>query len=164
VARLFQYSYRMSRAGYNLVMRKTATRLRRIVDETESRLSAITEPESMAHSRASQWSRKEVLGHLIDSASNNHQRFVRAQIDGALTFPRYEQDGWNRAQQYHSEAWANLVALWASYNRHLAHVMAAIPGEAGSIRCVIGNGSAVTLEFLVTDYVTHLEHHLEQIL
>ena len=60
------------------------------------------------------------------------------------------QDGWNRAQQYQSESWANLVALWASYNRHLAHVMAAMPDEAGSNLCIIGSGDAVTLEFLVT--------------
>jgi DinB superfamily len=124
----------------------------------------MSEPESSLPSRASQWSKKEVLGHLIDSAANNHQRFVRAQIDGALIFPGYAQDGWNRAQQYQSESWANLVALWASYNRHLAHVMAAIPDEAGLNLCVIGSGAAVTLEFLVTDYLTHLEHHLQQIL
>jgi hypothetical protein len=145
-------------------MRKTAARLKARVDEIEGALFAITEAESMTPSRSSRWSKKEVLGHLIDSASNNHQRFVRAQLDRALAFPRYEQDGWNRAQQYQSESWANLAALWTSYNRHLAHVMAAIPDEAGSISCVIGNGAAVTLEFLVTDYLTHLDHHLAQIL
>ena len=118
----------------------------------------------MTRSGAGKWSRKEVLGHLIDSASNNHQRFVRAQLNGALNFPGYQQDGWNRAQQYQSEPWANLVQLWASYNRHLAHVIAAIPTDAGPRICVIGGGSPVTLEFLVTDYLGHLEHHLEQIL
>jgi len=136
----------------------------RVVEETEKRLSAITEQESTTRSGDGKSSRKEVLGHLIDSASNNHQRFVRAQLDGALNFPGYQQDGWNRAQQYQSEAWANLVQLWASYNRHLAHVIAAMPDDAGPRICVIGGGGPVTLEFLVTDYVVHLEHHLEQIL
>jgi len=145
-------------------MRQTSLRLMQVVEETEPRLSAITEPDSSTRSGASKWSRKEVLGHLIDSASNNHQRFVRAQLDGALNFPGYQQDGWNRAQQYQSEPWANLVRLWASYNRHLAHVIAAMPDDAGPRICVIGGGSPVTLEFLVTDYVVHLEHHLEQIL
>jgi hypothetical protein len=145
-------------------MRQTAVQLKAIVDQTESRLFKMTEPEGSMPSRASRWSKKEVLGHLIDSASNNHQRFVRAQIEGALTFPGYAQDGWNRAQQYQSESWANLVALWTSYNRHLAHVMAAIPGEAALNLCVIGKGDPITLEFLVTDYLTHLEHHLQQIL
>jgi DinB superfamily len=128
-------------------------RLSQIVDETEPRLSALTEPESAERSGAGKWSRKEILGHLIDSASNNHQRFVRAQLDGELNFPGYAQDGWNRAQHYQSEPWANLVQLWSSYNRHLAHVIAAIPEDAGS-----------TLEFLVVDYLRHLEHHVEQIL
>jgi len=145
-------------------MRQTAAQLKAIVDQTESRLSKWTEPEAWMPSRASQWSKKEVLGHLIDSASNNHQRFVRLLLDGVLYFPRYEQDGWNRTQQYQSEPWANLVALWTSYNRHLAHVMAAIPHEAGSNLCIVGSGDPVTLEFLVTDYLTHLEHHLQQIL
>ena len=145
-------------------MRQTSSRLMRVVEETEKRLSAITEQESTTRSGDGKWSRKEVLGHLIDSASNNHQRFVRAQLDGALNFPGYQQDGWNRAQQYQSEPWANLVQLWASYNRHLAHVIAAMPDDAGARICVIGGGGPVTLEFLVTDYVVHLEHHLEQIL
>jgi hypothetical protein len=145
-------------------MRQTAAQLKAIVDETERRLSTMSEPEASMPSRASQWSRKEVLGHLVDSASNNHQRFVRAQLEGALYFPGYAQEDWNSAQHYQSESWANLVALWASYNRHLAHVMAAIPDDVGLSLCIVGNGATVTLEFLVTDYLTHLEHHLQQIL
>jgi len=147
-----------------ITMRQTAAQLKAIVDETESRLSTMTEPEGSMPSRASQWSKKEVLGHLIDSASNNHQRFVRLLLGGVLYFPSYDQDGWNRAQQYQSESWANLVALWTSYNRHLAHFMAAIPDEARLNLCVVGTGDPVTLEFLVTDYLTHLNHHLRQIL
>jgi hypothetical protein len=145
-------------------MHETSVRLSQIVEQTETRLSSITEPDSAARSGEGKWSRKEILGHLIDSASNNHQRFVRAELEGALTFPGYTQDGWNRAQQYQSESWANLVRLWASYNRHLAHVIAAIPADARPNKCVIGSGAPVTLEFLVGDYVVHLEHHLEQIL
>jgi hypothetical protein len=144
-------------------MHRTSARLKQIVEETETRLSTITE-ESATRSASGKWSRKEVLGHLIDSASNNHQRFVRAQLDGALNFPGYAQDGWNGMQHYQSEPWTNLVRLWASYNRHLAHVIAAIPEDAGPNRCVIGSGDPITLEFLVTDYVRHLEQHLEQIL
>src|SRR5690349_16768969 len=120
-------------------MRQTSDRLKQIVEETETQLAAITEPESASRSAAGKWSRKETLGHLIDSASNNHQRFVRAQLDGALNFPAYAQEGWNRTQQYQSEPWANLVRLWSSYNRHLAHVIAAIPEDAGPTKCVIGS-------------------------
>jgi hypothetical protein len=145
-------------------MRQTASELKQIVDRTEPRLLAFSETESEARPGAAKWSKKEVLGHLIDSASNNHQRFVRAQLQGELVFPGYAQDGWNRTQQYQSEPWENLVRLWATYNRHIAHVMACIPATSAGSRCKIGDGEPVTLEYLVTDYVTHLEHHLGQIL
>ena len=145
-------------------MRQTALQLQHIVNDTEQRLGALSEAESLARPSSDKWSRKEILGHLIDSASNNHQRFVRAQFQPQLVFPGYAQVDWNRAQHYQSEAWENLVRLWASYNRHLAHVMAAIPEQAGRNVCRIGAGEPVTLQFLVTDYVRHLEHHLGQIL
>ncbi len=145
-------------------MRQTALQLQQIVNETEQRLGALSEAESQARPSSDKWSRKEILGHLIDSASNNHQRFVRAQFQPQLVFPGYAQVDWNRVQHYQSEAWENLVRLWASYNRHLAHVIAAIPESAGQNSCEIGAGKPVTLEFLVADYVVHLEHHLGQIL
>jgi DinB superfamily len=145
-------------------MRQTAFALQQIIDETEERLMRLTEADSEARPSSGKWSKKEVMGHLIDSASNNHQRFVRSQLQQELIFPGYAQDSWNRAQQYQSEAWQNLVRLWASYNRHLAHVMAGIPESDGQNKCVIGGGQPVTLKFLVTDYVRHLEHHLAQIL
>jgi hypothetical protein len=143
-------------------MRQTAKRLQQIIEETEPRLLSIAQPESRPS--AVKWSKKEVLGHLIDSAANNHQRFVRSQLQRELVFPGYAQTDWNRAQQYQSEAWENLVRLWVSYNRHLAHVMAAISESDSHNTCTIGEGKPVTLEFLVTDYVSHLEHHLRQIL
>ena len=145
-------------------MLQTDFHLQQIIKQSEDRLLRFTEAESQLRPAALKWSRKEVLGHLIDSASNNHQRFVRSRLQGELVFPGYAQESWNRVQQYQSETWENLVQLWTSYNRHLAHVMTAIPESAGQKRCNIGDGEPVTLEFLVTDYVSHLEGHLSQIL
>ena len=145
------------------IMRQTALRLQQIVERSEDHLLVLTEAESQLRPSSTKWSRKEVLGHLIDSASNNHQRFVRAQLEDELVFPGYAQTDWNRVQQYQSENWENLVRLWTSYNLHLAHVIAAIPESAAENRCTIGDGEPVTLQFLVTDYVIHLEHHLAQI-
>ncbi|MGH9657372.1 MAG: DinB family protein, partial [Bryobacteraceae bacterium] len=136
-------------------MNETADRLLEIVNSAEAELAAMSEADSERGS-AGRWCAKEVLGHLIDSAANNHQRFVRAQLQESLAFPGYDTNGWNRVQQYRAASWARLVELWAAYNRHVAHVMRGIPAEAASRVCRIGDGEPVTLSFLATDYVRHL--------
>src|SRR5262245_14809014 len=98
------------------IMRQAALRLQQIVEQSEDRLLRLNEADSQSRRSSEKWSRKEVLGHLIDSASNNHQRFVRSRLQGELVFPSYAQDSWNRVQQYQSETWENLVRLWSSYN------------------------------------------------
>ena len=108
------------------------------------------------------WSRKEIIGHLIDSASNNHQRFIRAQQVSTLSFPPYEQNHWSASQHCNERPWADLLNLWHAYNAHLAHVIEHIPDAHLSVPCVIESNAPVTLEFLVTDYVVHLRHHLGQ--
>lgn len=108
------------------------------------------------------WSCKDALVHLIDSASNNHQRFVRAALQPSLTFPGYDQDGNVRVQAAQQADWLMLVSLWAAYNRYLAHVIAHLPAEKWQTECVIGDSAPVTLEFVARDYVRHLKHHLQQ--
>ena len=146
------------------MMRETGERLRQVVDAASPRLTQIDDSESARQPSAEKWSRKQVLGHLIDSASNNHQRFIRAQLSEELAFPGYDQEGWVQAQRYDGESWADMVAAWSSFNRHLAHVISSIPEEAAGRRCAIGDNPSVTLAFLASDYVDHLEHHLGQIL
>ena len=109
------------------------------------------------------WTIKEVIGHLIDSASNNHQRFVRAQFLKELVFPKYEQNQWIQCQYYNEVPWTELLAFWRAYNHHLAHVMRKVPAAALGVRCVIGTYEPMTLGFLMEDYVVHLKHHLEKI-
>ena len=109
------------------------------------------------------WSPKEVLGHLIDSAANNHQRFVRAQEAEALRMPGYEQNHWVRSQGYNDADWSHLVALWTHFNLHLADVIARIPTDRYSVPCTIGESDPVTLEFVIVDYLRHLKHHMTQI-
>jgi hypothetical protein len=109
------------------------------------------------------WSTKEILGHLIDSAANNHQRFVRALVDGHLKFPAYEQQSWVSVQRYQEAPWDELIGLFAAYNIHLARLIATIPDEAKTIECQIGEGPSQTLGELAEDYLRHLRHHLHQI-
>jgi hypothetical protein len=109
------------------------------------------------------WTIKEVIGHLVDSAANNHQRFVRAQFVKELVFPKYEQNGWVRCQSYNDVDWSDLLDLWRRYNLHLAHVIRHVPAESLAIRCTIGDYEPVTLQFLIEDYVVHLNHQLVKI-
>ncbi len=143
-------------------MRKTIEEFKILLDQSSTTLSGISEADSERKSAPDKWSKKEILGHLIDSASNNHQRFVRAQLNAELRIPGYEQQVWVATQRYQSESWANLFQLWKSYNVHLLHIVSAIPEKALSNYCIIGDNKPVTLEFLIQDYVRHLKHHLEQ--
>jgi len=120
------------------------------------------------------WSAKEIIGHLIDSASNNHQRFVRIRSQADLIFPGYDQDAWVAAQDYQNAPWADLVTLWAGYNRNLARVMANTPLEIRMKQhrrhnlheiawSTVPAGQPATLDYFMADYVAHMHHHLEQV-
>ena len=109
------------------------------------------------------WSRKEILGHLIDSAANNHQRFVRGQLARELASPGYAQNEWVATEGFQEREWSDLVQFWVAYNRHLLHLMShAAPERVDSI-VRVGSDDPVTLEFVMIDYVRHMKHHLEQL-
>jgi hypothetical protein len=144
-------------------MRELSGKLEHVVESARITLRQVSEAESNKPVLKGGWSRKQVLGHLIDSASNNHQRFVRAALQGSLEFPRYDQDGFVRVQAVEGVLWPILVALWSSYNLYLAHVIAHLPTDKLEAPCRIGEDDPVTLRFLAEDYLTHLLHHLRQI-
>jgi hypothetical protein len=138
-------------------------KLSRAVEFAAPILLKVTEAESSTPVLKGGWSRKQVIGHLIDSASNNHQRFVRASLQGSLEFPGYDQDGCVRVQAVQSAPWTLLLALWTNYNLYLAHVIANLPASQLEAVCRIGDHEPVTLRFLAEDYLRHLLHHLGQI-
>jgi hypothetical protein len=147
----------------NVEMKELSGNLLRVVESAEARLCEVSEAESVKPALPGGWSRKQLLGHLIDSASNNHQRFVRAALQPSLEFPGYDQEGNIKIQAVQDANWALLVSLWAAYNRYLAHVIAHLPAEKLDTVCRIGAGEPVTLGFIATDYLTHMLHHLKQI-
>lgn len=104
------------------------------------------------------------MGHLIDSAANNHQRIVRALLVDALEWPGYDQVGMVRVQRFSELEPETLIGLWEGYNLLLAHVIGGIPEHKLATPCAIGGAPAMTLAHLVEDYVAHMEHHLRQIL
>jgi hypothetical protein len=137
---------------------------RQILDAVPDKLSRISDADANGSSGIGQWSRKQILGHLIDSASNNHQRFVRGQLQEDLSSPGYAQEAWVSTQHYQERQWADLVAFWAAYNKHLLHLMASVPEDRRRHLCRIGGADPVTLEFVMEDYVRHLKHHMQQVL
>lgn len=142
--------------------------------DARTRLGDITEEQSRRNPSEDGWTPSETLGHLIDSAANNHQRFVRAQFTDELVFSGYEQDGWVSAQKYREASWPDLIQLWSSYNLHFAHVFSVIPPEILTkprqkhnldhiAFNTVSTSEATTLEYLIRDYADHLRHHLGQI-
>lgn len=143
-------------------MTQTADRLESILATAPLRLAGLSDAD--APPLPGHWSKKEILGHLIDSAANNHQRFVRAQLAPSLEIPGYEQERWVAAQHYATESWPDLVNLWLLYNRHLVHIIRRLPEASLAAPCTIGANPPVPLAAVVSGYVDHLERHLAQIL
>lgn len=113
---------------------------------------------------SSSWIRAELLGHLIDSAINNLQRFVRATIEGALEFPSYPQIEMVAVQQYAQAPVQLLIDLWRALNLQIARVLSLTPAEVRQAVCIIGTNAPMTFETMALDYIAHLEHHLRQLL
>ena len=148
---------------------------RRTIDTASPQLLKLSEAEAERPRAEEHWSSKQILGHLIDSAANNHARFVLGQLKDDLLFPGYDQDGWVKTNHYQEAGWSQLVDLWRSYNLHLVHLMAHADKDKMSTPCTlhtlqeiafkaVPQSEAVTLEYLMQDYVAHLKHHLNQIL
>lgn len=110
------------------------------------------------------WTKKQVIGHLIDSASNNHQRFVRAALAGSVEFPGYEQNEWVNLQQYQQVSWEQLITLWSALNQHLLHIFRQLTPQQWQARCTGGDRGDCTLHELLDRYLAHLHQHLVKML
>jgi len=148
---------------------------RQTIDSASEKLMKIDEAQSERPRAEDHWSSKQIIGHLIDSATNNHARFVVGQLKDDLVFPGYDQNGWVRTNHYQQRAWSDLIQLWRSYNLHLHHLMTHADQAKLSTPCTlhtlqeiafktVPKADPVTLEYLMKDYVDHMKHHLAQIL
>ncbi len=145
-------------------MAPTANHLREVIEKTYPLLDAIGESDAGIKPAPNKWSKKEIIGHLIDSACNNQQKFVRTMISETTDFTGYQQDEWVGIQQYQSGSWKTMLLFWKYYNLHLAGIIERVEsGRLGNTITIDGNGP-FTLEFIMKDYVEHLKHHLKQIL
>jgi hypothetical protein len=145
-------------------MKTEATHLLNVIQEARLKFESIREDEASAKPLAEKWSLKEIIGHLIDSAANNHQRFVRLQASTETVSISYDQTFWVNRQAYQNANWVDLVNLWYCYNQHLSHVIANIDQGTLENRCEMGYSEEKTLRFVVEDYIRHLRHHINQII
>jgi len=153
-------------------MKEKIDKLVQVADSIEQEVNTAVErwrdlPEQTLRFRPSEdaWSIKEITGHLIDSAANNHQRFVRLQLLEQLTFPDYGQDNihWVRIQNYQNRTWEELLGLWRFYNVQLAYVIRSVDPSCLNHAWQLDAQNRVTLFDLMTDYLRHIEAHLDQI-
>ena len=144
-------------------MKELADELRAEVGRAAEPLRAMGEDGAGRSRGPGRWVAKQILGHLIDSAVNNHQRFVRGQLVSPLVLPDYDQEAWVALQRYRERPWAELVELWVRLNLHLAVVMEGVPGDKLQTPCRIGDGEPEPLEQWMRHYLEHLKHHLVQI-
>lgn len=153
---------------------KPGTRLKIVVEEAFPKLISIDDEFTSTVPEPGKWSPKQIIGHLLDSASNNHQRFMRAQFQNSLVFDGYDQEEWVEKQNYQDADWRDLVLFWKIFNDRLGDLIDNIPAETMKLQRKEHNlneiawktvpaDSPTTLEYFVNDYIDHLEHHLDQI-
>lgn len=133
-----------------------------VIDSLPSQLKAIP-VHKFNEKPVGKWSKKEILGHLTDSATVNTQRLIRGQTEDSPQI-YYEQDEWVSVQAYQSYKDESLIILWESLNRHFVHIASHIPEKNLLRTCVMKNGQPVSLAFLVEDYLVHLQHHIKQLM
>ena len=143
-------------------MKEITTELSSLVASCTEQFAALTETDWTAKTNPSKWSKKEVLGHLVDSALNNHRRFIVTQYAERQNIV-YFQDQWVFFQGYQQADTEELIALWRLLNLQIVRVLEIMPQSVWTNVCDTGkNGEDLhTLEWLATDYVAHLKHHLE---
>ncbi len=141
---------------------KAINRLTNIIDKVPTKLSEFNESVMSEKQLPTKWSKKQILGHLIDSATNNHQRFVRGQFE---TNPEitYDQNKWNEFSFYQEMESQQIIKFWTIYNTQLLEIIKRIPSNSLKNQIKVGD-NLLTIEFLIVDYVDHLEHHLKQII
>jgi DinB superfamily len=140
-----------------------AQEFRAELGELRARLLALSPELADTPWRPGGWTRRQIIGHLLDSAANNRQRFVRAAIDGQYSGPTYAQDAWVAAHGYSIQEWAALLRWWQTEHEILIAVVDRIPEGRLAAKCVVGEDSPVTLRFLIEDYLRHHEWHFRQL-
>ncbi len=147
-------------------MKNIVSELNAIVAEYEIKIAAIPEADFSNKPSPTRWSKKEVLGHLIDSGQNNLRRFISGQYETTPPKIFYDQDFWVKANDYQHRCTEDVIALWRLVNRQIGSVLSTMSPDNYEKNADVGKDGSrlLTLRFLAEDYVKHLKHHLNQII
>jgi hypothetical protein len=140
-----------------------AQHFRTELDDIHAAIIALSPQIAGSPWRDGGWTRKQIVGHMLDSATNNRQRFVRASTDGSFAGPNYAQEAWVAAHGYAGQHWETLLLWWEVEHEILASVVDNIPEERLEAICTVGDNAPVTLRFLIEDYIRHQRWHLVQL-
>lgn len=144
-------------------MKQIAEHLFKIVDDYSKKLKTISEVDYAAKPNPNKWSKKEIVGHMIDSAQSNTRRFIVAQYEDA-PFIIYNQDKWVAISNYQNYPTKDLIELWTLLNKHICIILSNTNEESAQRVCKTNNQTEHTIEWLAEDYIKHLRHHLHQVL
>lgn len=146
-------------------MEKVVHELTSIVNDFAERLSSVPDEIFAEKPFLNKWSKKEVIGHLIDSAQNNLRRFIVGQYDTTSSIIVYDQDFWVTANGYQDMSKDEIILLWRLINERISAVLTNMPPEAYSREVNTSKHSPElrSLDWLAIDYVKHLKHHLNQV-
>jgi hypothetical protein len=148
-------------------MNQTIQELRQIVSEYSQKFNQLSEQEFSAKPLPHKWSKKEVLGHLIDSAQNNLRRFICGQYETKPPRITYETDFWVIANGYQAAEKNDVIVLWKLMNERICAALSSMPLANYSRQCDTGQQGQPqlhTLQELAVDYVRHMKHHVNQII
>ncbi len=145
-------------------MKPVIDELEGLVKDFTVKLNSISEDDFSSKPSATKWSRKEVLGHLIDSGENNLRRCICGQYETPPPRIKYDQDFWVVANGYQQMAATDVIHNWRMVNTKICHVLRQMPVENYHKTCDFGDGKLLTLQWLAIDYVKHMKHHLNQII
>ena len=137
--------------------------LRTLLQHLPTRLEGLPRDRVLRKPAPDRWSPQEELGHLLDSAANNHQRIVRTQLEDKPAMPGYDGDRWVALHRYQQRDWRELIALWRALNEQLLAAATAVPESGWRRTCTIAGSAPVTLAFVFEDYLHHMVHHLRHI-
>lgn len=148
------------------MVKQVALELREIVTSYSAAFTTLPEEDFSARPLPEKWSKKEIVGHLIDSAQNNLRRFIVGQYEAAPPHIVYDQDFWVKANGYQNMQSLDVIVLWTLINFRICGVLESMPEVNYTKQCNTGKGAEqlYTLEWLAQDYVKHLKHHVNQVI